>query len=359
MSVAAFLDQLRAMDIQVWVDGGQLRCNAPSGGLPAEIRDHLRQRKDEILAFLHTANSLACQQRAIVPLQPYGDRDPVFAVAGHNGDVFCYRALVQHLGNDQPFFGLQPPGLDGHGEPFATVEGLAAYFASQIHVFRPGGPCIVAGYCAGGTIAFELACQLVQQGFVVRHLVLFGCPDPAWYRFFPQLRNDLSDQMDRAVKHFRAMASRSPSEGLQYLRQKWQQRRAQRDAEAAAERNPDPALALRARVEKLTLAAVRDYTPQHFDGHINALLPSRSWACSREGALRWRSALADSTDEYCGADGCNGDNILREPHVSETAALFRQCRDKSEIKPATRRVIPSGQPPSMFEQALGQTVQMD
>ncbi|HKB81588.1 MAG TPA: thioesterase domain-containing protein, partial [Burkholderiales bacterium] len=127
-----------------------------AGVLTAELRDQLKRRKREILEYLLKAGTLARQQRAIVPLQPRGTRTPVFAVGGHNGDAFCFRALVQHLGEDQPFFGLQPPGVDGHGEPLASVEELAAYFAAQIRAFRPNGPCIIAGYC-GGTIAFELA----------------------------------------------------------------------------------------------------------------------------------------------------------------------------------------------------------
>ena len=57
------------------------------------------------------------------------------------------RDLAQRLGNDQPFFGLEPPGLDGQSEPMDRVEDLAAYFAEQIRAFRPDGPYIIAGYC--------------------------------------------------------------------------------------------------------------------------------------------------------------------------------------------------------------------
>ena len=66
--------------------------------------------RDALIEFLREAQGLAAQQRAIVPLEAVGTRTPIFAVAGHNGDVFAYRALAQHLGPDQPFFGLQPPG---------------------------------------------------------------------------------------------------------------------------------------------------------------------------------------------------------------------------------------------------------
>jgi hypothetical protein len=155
VNTAAFLATLRGRDIQVWAEGGQLRCSAPPGALSTEFRDELRQRKADILKFLDTADSLARQPRAIIPLQPHGTRTPVFAVAGHNGDVFCYRTLVQYLSDEQPFFGLQPPGLDGQSQPLTRIEDLAAYFAAQIKVFQPKGPYIIAGYCAGGATAFE------------------------------------------------------------------------------------------------------------------------------------------------------------------------------------------------------------
>jgi len=70
MKALDFLEKLRSRDIQVWAEGNRLRCNAPAGVLTPELRHELRQRKDEILRFLHSAEALAQQQRAIVPLQP-------------------------------------------------------------------------------------------------------------------------------------------------------------------------------------------------------------------------------------------------------------------------------------------------
>src|SRR5216684_5259618 len=217
MKALDFLEKLRSRDIKVWAEGDRLRCNAPAGVLTPELRNELRQSKDEILRFLHSAEALAQQQRAIVPLQPRGTGAPVFAVAGHNGDVFCFRAIAHHLGADQPFYGLQPPGLDGNREPLTRVEDLAAYFAAQIRTVRPDGPYIIAGYCAGGTIAFELARQLIRDGAEVRVLALFGSPFPTSYRLLPQLRQICNQVVERVVRHTRALASMSAAELRAYI----------------------------------------------------------------------------------------------------------------------------------------------
>jgi thioesterase domain-containing protein len=320
--VPGFLAELRSRDVQVWAEGDRLRCTAPVGVLTRELRQQLQERKNEILAFLRSAEALAQQQPAIVPLQPRGTRTPVFAVAGHNGDVFCYRALAQHLGEDQPFFGLQPPGLDGKSEPLARVEDLAAYFADQIRAFQPHGPYILAGFCAGGTVAFELAQQLQRGGAGIRFVALFACPYSPWYRFPPQLRRRLAQQMERFSGHARALASLSLRELREYVTQKLRARKARREAAQAVA--GDPVLIRRAKVERVTLAAVRRYTPRHFAGRLALFSPTHQWV--RSFTPRW-GAVAQGTEEYLGPDGCTGDTMLLEPHVAGVADLFRRCRE--------------------------------
>lgn len=321
MNVLKFLATLRERDIRVWADGDRLRCSAPSGVLTSELRDELQQRKKEILEFLCSAGALAQQQRAIVPLQPRGERMPVFAVAGHNGDVFCYRALAQHLGDDQPFYGLQPPGLDGHREPLTHVEDIAAYFAAQIRAFHPDGPFIIAGFCAGGSIAFELARQLLQERAAVSFLALFGCPYPTSYRRLSQLRRLTGYHVKRMVRHVRELALEPSGERWAHLTEKLRNRKAQLVAERPTA--PDSVLLLRAKVEDATIAALRRYTPGHFAGRVSLFLPSREWVRLGNESLRWRT-IAQHAEECYGPDGCNVDIMLRESYAPVFAGLFRQ-----------------------------------
>lgn len=325
--LAGFMADLRRRDIEISAEGDRLRCNAPVGVLTHELRDELKRRKSDILEFLRSAQALARQQRAIVPLQPLGTEIPVFAVAGHNGDIFCYRALVQHLGKDQPFFGLQAPGVDGQSAPIERVDELAAYFARQIRTFRPNGPYIIGGFCAGGTIAFELACQLLRDGAAVDLLALFGSPYPSMLRVLPLLRQAAVHHMRRVRNHTRALASRTWQERVLYIAQSLNQRKARQDANER--RRLDPALIPHTQVGRTTVAAVRRYTPGFFPGRMALFLPSRGWARDKDKVQLWRSA-AKTTEEYFGPDGCDGDVMLLEPYAPAFAKLFLQCRQAQE-----------------------------
>jgi thioesterase domain-containing protein len=325
VNLQPFLAELHRRDVRLTADGDRLRCKAPAGVLTAGLRDQLKARKSEILAMLRSAQDLAAQPPAVVPLQPRGSRSPVFAVPGHYGDVFGYRALARRLGEDQPFFGLQPPGLDGASAPMARVEDLAAYFAAQILALRPAGPLIIAGHCAGGAIALELAQQLRQRGAAIGLLALFACPFPTYYRVAPQLKQAAAQQVERIGRHVRTLASLSFAQARQYLaakRSRWQGERAAGHAALA-----DPVLARRALVSRATVAAIRRYTPAGYAGRVSLILPNRDWLRSGTDPLRWRS-VAPQADHCFGPDDCNPDLLLMEPDAGPIAELFMQCAER-------------------------------
>ena len=330
MIVPTFLEELRSRNIQIWAEGDQLRCAAPTGVLTPALRDQLRQEKSAIVRFLRSAEALARQERggAIVPLQPHGRRVPVFAVPGHNGNVFSFRFLAQRLGEDQPFFGLQPPGVDGECEPLTSVEDLAAYFAARIRAFQPDGPYSIAGHCAGGTIAFELARQLQQQGAAITFLALFSSPYPTWFRRVPQLLERFAHQVDWLRHHVRTLASLSNRERRLYVTAKMaerrRQRRARRDAPPPEVVAPDPVILQRAKVEAATLTALRRHIPRQFAGRVALFFPNRAWLHRGNSMQRWRG-VAGHVEEYWGPDGCEGDVMLHEPHVRMIAEQFQDC----------------------------------
>lgn len=320
MTAADLLAELRRLDVRVSLDGERLRLNAPVGVLTEEHKRNLAMRKPEVVAFLREAQRLAVQQRAIVPLSATGTQPPIFAVPGHNGDVFAYRAMAQHLGADQPFFGLQPPGLVDGSQPLTRVEDIAGYFAEQIRAFEPVGPIIIAGYCAGGSIAFELARRLAESGTAVDKLVLFGAPYCTFYRRAHWAAAVIRHFAGRMVIHARALRAMPASERHRYLA-----RRVRQLAEYAGEARStapvdDAVLMRRQAVVQATLGAARRYVPQYADIHIDCLLPSTQWQHSPARPLRW-SRFARSAKVFAGPEGCSTDTMLRPEHVADFAAF--------------------------------------
>jgi thioesterase domain-containing protein/acyl carrier protein len=89
---------------------------------------------------------------------------PLFLVPGVGGNSIGYYPLAQHLGKEIPIYALEPKGLDGLSEPLTTVEELAHFYIQLITEVQPQGPYHLAGHSFGGTVIYEIACQLQHSG---------------------------------------------------------------------------------------------------------------------------------------------------------------------------------------------------
>jgi amino acid adenylation domain-containing protein len=114
----------------------------------------------------------------VVAIQTQGSRPPFFAVHGLRGEVIFYGRLAQHLGKDQPIYGIHGEGLRRKFTRHRSIEAIARYYIGEIGRIQAHGPYYLGGYCIGGVIAFEMAQQLNAAGEKVACLVLID-PDQA------------------------------------------------------------------------------------------------------------------------------------------------------------------------------------
>lgn len=121
----------------------------------------------------------------VVPIQTGGSKRPLFYLHVHvTGGAFYNFALARDLGPDQPFYMLDPY-LFTHKELPPTLETMAAAYVESLRTVQPEGPYLLAGFCGGGIIAFEMAQQLHAQGQEVDLLLLIEPRDgPAPHRLF-------------------------------------------------------------------------------------------------------------------------------------------------------------------------------
>jgi len=326
MDTALLFSILRERDVKLWLEEDRLKCSAPPGALDAELRALLASQKADIIASLRRAAK--SDRSTIVPIKPAGTRTPVFAVSGHGGDIYYLLGLARHLDDDQPVVCIQPPGLDG-AEPLTTVEALARYEVEQIRRYQAHGPYLIAGHCAGGTIAFEAAQQLTAAGEQVALLALIGSPFPTTFRRSTLTWLGFRQRVRRYTK-----ALLSASEFMRKVRRRIHPPLALRAASPAA-------LAARRRVESATVAAVRNYRPGYYPGRIDLFVTADRWHQSH----RWRP-LGESAYEHV-VKGYEIDELLLGPDVGVLAAMLQDTLRTPHIanlrttKPASARAVPS------------------
>ena len=93
----------------------------------------------------------------VVALRAGGSRPPLFCFPGNGGEPIVFKALVHHLGNDQPCYGVQTPGLVGQRRPPRRIEDYVPAQLAAIREIQPEGPYFFAGFSFGCTVAFEIA----------------------------------------------------------------------------------------------------------------------------------------------------------------------------------------------------------
>jgi len=146
--------------------------------LPRQQQEAVSQ--GQIAEVAHVSEPL--RQTSLVPIQPLGNGPAFYCAAGMGGNPLNLRALAMEIGLDQPFFGLQPQGLDGIAQLHRTVPEMATYYIAEIKRHQHSGPYYLGGYSGGGVIAFEMAKQLVAAGESIGALVLLDSIAPAMER---------------------------------------------------------------------------------------------------------------------------------------------------------------------------------
>ena len=115
----------------------------------------------------------------LVAIQAIGSKPPFFCIHPIFGVVFPYYELAHHLGSNQPFYGLQPLGIDGEHPPLKRIEDMAAYYIKALRTVQPEGPYCIGGWSFGGLVAFEMAQQLTASGQKVALLAVLDTLAPA------------------------------------------------------------------------------------------------------------------------------------------------------------------------------------
>ena len=131
----------------------------------------------EIAANL-SSNTNYFKWSPLVAIQPHGSNPPFFCVHPIFGVVLPYYELASHLGKNQPFYALQPLGIDGKNAPLTTIEDMAAYYIKALQSVQPQSPYFIGGWSFGGLVAYEMAQQLQAAGHEVALVAILDTQAP-------------------------------------------------------------------------------------------------------------------------------------------------------------------------------------
>ena len=162
------------------------------------------------------------EEPLVVPIQAGAPgRVPLWIIHPIGGHVVFAHRLAAHLDRQRPMFGIQARGLDGHQPPFRLVEEMAAYYVRLVREVQPTGPYLLSGPSFGGTVAFEMAQQLLAAGERIGLLALFDTFGPGY--------PDYKDLPGRVADHLRHAFRLTWRQRVDYVKERLQSRRQGRD----------------------------------------------------------------------------------------------------------------------------------
>lgn len=263
---------------------------------------------------------------SLVTIQPLGDRPPFFCVHGGAGSTLFLHRLSREMGHDQPFYGLEPEGLDGRRVHRHTVEQMAAHYLTEIRKVQANGPYFLGGYCFGGLVAFEMAQQLRQQGDQAALVALFSAP----LRFPRSREHRKPAAVATAATNSRLSRLRtSPKDALRWRWNSWTRTLRSRIHMAAcrsflAVGLPIPQALRTMYVVRMINATESRYAPKRYNGVLTLFRGKGLYEDDRN--MGW-DGLADTIEHHEIGDGGlrSRRDIMNEPLVGLLAQELDAC----------------------------------
>ncbi len=260
---------------------------------------------------------------SLVAIQPKGEKPPFFCVHPAGGNVLCYLGLAQHLGKEQPFYGLQAFGMEAGQVPYTQVIDMAKFYLDEVLSLQPEGPYQLGGWSLGGLVAFEIACLLQAKGESVSLLALLDTPVPS----STQEHHGPGDDAQLLVDLF---AEEEISLSLEHLRQLTPEKQLNYVIEQGKKVNLFPLdidLTQAQRlmnVYKTNVAAANRYEPNTYRGKIILLQATeRGEDISLEPDLGWGVYTTEGVD-IIQVPG-NHQNMMKSPQIEILAEQLKVC----------------------------------
>ena len=268
---------------------------------------------------------------SLVPIQTAGARRPFFCMHAAGGNVLEYEHLARLLGDDQPFYGLQAQGLDGQRAPHTTIKEMAAHYIKEMREVQPEGPYLLGGRSSGGTIAFEMACQLHGAGEQVALLALFDTFPAGYFKLLPGsagFGQRFTRQLKKWRMHVANLGQLNAVEKAVYTVNKLQfapakiKHKIYRRVYKFYRKFGKPLPQVLQNIEEINFTAVKDYQPQIYSGDVTLFLATDLTA-DYDSADGWRELVRGKIETHQ-VPG-NHLDMIKEPGVRVLAEKLKEA----------------------------------
>jgi amino acid adenylation domain-containing protein len=149
--------------------------------IAAHIHNQLKLDVSVSILFLHpTVGEMAAnihEQRilsrleCIVKLNKGRNGKNIFILHPYHGMVYHYKELARLLETDYNVYGIQARGLVRDSKLPETMQMMVADYIHQVMQVQEEGPYIIAGFCFGSRLAYEIGNQLETMNRPVETLI--------------------------------------------------------------------------------------------------------------------------------------------------------------------------------------------
>ncbi|MDY6994246.1 MAG: thioesterase domain-containing protein, partial [Pseudomonadota bacterium] len=306
----------------------------------------------EKLALLLQQSQDKVSESPLVAIQPRGNQLPFFGIPGSGGNIIYFRELAHYLGQNQAFYGLQAPGLDGKTQPYTQVETIAQYYLQLIQTVQPQGPYLLGGHSFGGSVAFEMAQQLMLQGQSVALLAILDTPiihfnseailwdDTQWLITIARVIEHLSAQVLGIT--YETIGTLTPEEQLVYFKEQLERKNILPEATDMAQ--------VRGIIQVIKaneLAHIHYQPKKHYPGKITLFRTHEVYQDTlgfkgeipQDASWGW-SQLTIHPVEIHHVPG-NHSTMLTEPHVALLAQKLKKCIERAQLRQSIDRISSS------------------
>lgn len=270
-----------------------------------------------------SSTGVAQKLEGVTAINSGGTKRPFFFLHGHwAGNAFFCFPLAEGLGNDQPFYALDPYPLD-HLRILPSLEAMAAEHIRVIRSIQPAGPYLLGGFCNGGLVAYEMARQLHTAGQKVDLLALIDS--------IPTRLTTLCT----FIRHAGQLLGLTPDKQLDWFLRLQHFYRYWRDGNANEAvflkqfdpkiESPFPPLGILHKVyPAMFIWATAHYVPGFYLGKVTLL-----WDSAEPERSQWWQRIAEGKDQEVEVYQIPGSHsTCKTEHISGMAAQLRACLDK-------------------------------